>query len=287
MSKKILMALMGLEIGGAETHAVELCKELRRRGDEVIVVSNGGVYEKELAEAGVRCYAAPLNRRSIPLMLRSLGILRRVIREERPDVVHAHARIPAFLCGLLQRTMRFPFVTTAHGVFEVNPVLKKLSSWGERTIAVSDDIRDYLVNSYGLPREQILGTINGIDTQRFSPETSDERIRREFDLPANGKTIVHVSRIDASSTMVTRQLVAIAPRLAVHLCHNAHERGYITVAQLIPHCNIDSVLKVGADGVEQGHKEVLVGQHDSSVDSRIIGCHFAVFIKRIRKILRI
>ena len=213
MSKKILMALMGLEIGGAETHAVELCKELRRRGDEVIVVSNGGVYEKELAEAGVRCYAAPLNRRSIPLMLRSLGILRRVIREERPDVVHAHARIPAFLCGLLQRTMRFPFVTTAHGVFEVNPVLKKLSSWGERTIAVSDDIRDYLVNSYGLPGEQILGTINGIDTQRFSPETSDERIRREFDLPANGKTIVHVSRIDASSTMVTRQLVAIAPRL--------------------------------------------------------------------------
>ncbi|MFR6187278.1 MAG: glycosyltransferase [Lawsonibacter sp.] len=38
-------------------------------------------------------------------------------REERPDVVHAHARIPAFLCGTLQRTMGFPFVTTCHWVF--------------------------------------------------------------------------------------------------------------------------------------------------------------------------
>ena len=33
--------------------------------------------------------------------------------EEKPDVVHAHARIPAFLCGLLQKKMGFPFVTTA------------------------------------------------------------------------------------------------------------------------------------------------------------------------------
>ena len=30
--RKILMALMGLEIGGAETHVVELSKELRRMG---------------------------------------------------------------------------------------------------------------------------------------------------------------------------------------------------------------------------------------------------------------
>ena len=44
MSKKILMATMGLDIGGAETHIVELSKELKRRGvaeNNVVVV--GGV----------------------------------------------------------------------------------------------------------------------------------------------------------------------------------------------------------------------------------------------------
>ena len=40
---KILMATMGLDIGGAETHIVELSKELKSRGHQVAVVSNGGV----------------------------------------------------------------------------------------------------------------------------------------------------------------------------------------------------------------------------------------------------
>ena len=50
----ILMTLMGLEIGGAETHVVELSKELKKMGYRIIVASNGGVYEKELEENKVK-----------------------------------------------------------------------------------------------------------------------------------------------------------------------------------------------------------------------------------------
>ena len=55
MSEKrtILMATMGMDIGGAETHIVELSKELNRRGYRVIVASNGGVYVPELEQAGI------------------------------------------------------------------------------------------------------------------------------------------------------------------------------------------------------------------------------------------
>ena len=38
---KIFMATMGLGIGGAETHIVELAKELKARGHEVVIASNG------------------------------------------------------------------------------------------------------------------------------------------------------------------------------------------------------------------------------------------------------
>jgi len=213
MSKKVLMVLMGLEIGGAETHVVELSKELRRRGWEVAAVSNGGVYERELEEAGIRCHHAPLHKRNVFLMLRSLLILRRVIREERPDVVHAHARIPAFLCGILQRSMGFPFVTSAHWVFYVNGLLKRIADWGERTIAVSDDIKQYLIDSYGVPAEQISVTINGIDTEKFSPDVSGERALRTFGLSAERPVISYVSRMDESRALAARQLIAIAPRL--------------------------------------------------------------------------
>ena len=93
MANKILMVTMGLDIGGAETHIVELSKQLKTMGHDVAVVSNGGVYVDEITAAGIRHHSAPLNRRSLGCMLRSLAALRRIIREEKPDVVHAHARI--------------------------------------------------------------------------------------------------------------------------------------------------------------------------------------------------
>ncbi|MBQ2829606.1 MAG: polysaccharide pyruvyl transferase CsaB [Oscillospiraceae bacterium] len=213
MSKKILMALMGLEIGGAETHVVELSKELARQGFEIVVASNGGVYEKELTEAGIRHYQVPMHRRTPSLMLRSLFALRRIIREEKPDLVHAHARIPAFLCGILHRHMHFPFVTSAHWVFDTSGMLRHLTDWGEKTVAVSEDIKQYLMDNYGVPEEDIFVTINGIDTDKFSPDISSANIKRELGIAEGEPVISYVSRMDESRALVARQLIAIAPKI--------------------------------------------------------------------------
>ena len=206
---KIFMATMGLGIGGAETHIVELAKELKARGHEVVIASNGGVYVAEVEEAGIRHYAVPMHRRSVGDMLRSRTLLRRILREERPDIVHAHARIPAFLCGTLQRELGFPFVTSCHGVFQVSGMLKLLSNWGQRTLAVSEDIRDYLIQEYGVPAGHITLTINGIDTEKFSPEVSGAAVREEFCL-GDDPVIGHVSRLDQASSLAARQLIELA-----------------------------------------------------------------------------
>ena len=179
---KILMATMGLDIGGAETHIVELAKELKAEGHDIVVASNGGVYVPEIVAAGIRHYQVPMHRRDAGCMLRSRKLLKEIIRTERPDVVHAHARIPAFLCGTLQRTMKFPFVTTAHWVFTTKGGLRYLTNWGQRTVAVSDDIKAYLIREYGVPEEHISVTINGIDTEKFSPQTSGQSVVEEFGL---------------------------------------------------------------------------------------------------------
>ena len=86
---------------------------------DIIVASNGGVYEKELAEAGIRHYHVPLNQRNVLKMARSYFILKKIIKKEKVDIVHSHARIPSFVCGLLKERMKnsFTFVTSAHWVF--------------------------------------------------------------------------------------------------------------------------------------------------------------------------
>lgn len=210
---KILMATMQLDIGGAETHIVELSKALSRMGVEILVASNGGAYEEELKEAGIRHFKIPMHNKSVGGMIQAYRSLKKLILEEKVDVVHAHARIPAFLCGLLRKKIPFRFVTTAHWVFNARFPFNILTNWGDRTLAVSDDIKDYLVKQYGIHSENIRVTINGIDTEKFSAQTDYSAVAKEFGLTEDKTRIVYVSRMDVDRSFAAHKLIEVAGEL--------------------------------------------------------------------------
>lgn len=204
---------MQLDIGGAETHVVELAKELKNRGYNIIVASNGGVYVGELEECGIKHYTVPLHNKKPSNVIAARKMLREIIINEKIDLVHSHARIPSFILGRLHRQMKFPFVTTAHWVFSTKMGLKYITNWGQRTIAVSEDIKKYLMDNYKIPEEHITVTINGIDTEKFSPDTDKTAAMREFDLKEDDNTIVYVSRMDEDRSLVAKQLIRVLPSL--------------------------------------------------------------------------
>ena len=204
---KILLSLMQLNIGGAETHVVELAKELKRRGNDVVVTSNGGVYVEELEKFGIKHYSVPLQNKNPLNVKKAFELLKKIIIEEQVDIVHSHARIPSFILGKLHKKMGFPFVTTAHWVFTTKYGLKYITDWGQKTIAVSEDIKKYLMDNYKIPEEDITVTINGIDTERFAEDVEQSEIVKEFDLDADGNNIVYVSRMDESRSLVAHHLI--------------------------------------------------------------------------------
>lgn len=214
---KILMTLMGLEIGGAETHVVELVKELARRGYDITVASNGGVYVAELEEAGIRHVKLPLHSKSPAALMASYRGLKALIAEEKFDIVHAHARIPAAICGRLAKKMGFTFVTSTHFSFKVNGLLASVTDWGEHTIAVSYDLKQYLLDNYDMPAERISVTINGIDTERFSAAVSPGNLHEEFSLRPDAFRVVYVSRIDSECALAGFCLLDAAEKLYAEL----------------------------------------------------------------------
>ena len=213
MKRKILMITMSLGIGGAETHIVELSKELKRRGYDIIVASNGGIYVDEIKRCGIRHEEMPMNSRDTSSMLRSYRLLKKLILAEKPDLVHAHARIPAFIAGLVRKSVDFPFVTSAHGVFDTTGILKYVSNWGDRTIAVSEDIRTYLREKYHVPSQNIKVTINGIDTEKFSPDAAADKTAEEWKLDRTCPVICHVSRLDDETSRFAHQLIGSMPQI--------------------------------------------------------------------------
>ncbi len=210
---KILMTLMGLDIGGAETHVLELSKALKDMGVEVFVSSRGGVFVPELEKYGIKHVKLPLHTKNPFSVFRSYFGLYRLIKKEKFDIVHAHARIPAFICGLLHSRLHFRFVTSAHWVFEINALWKKLADWGERTIAVSEDIKQYVIDNYGVFSNNISVTINGVDMKKFSSDIDCSAEVSELGLPESRRTIVYVSRMDTDRSAAARMLCQIAPEL--------------------------------------------------------------------------
>ncbi len=209
----VMLSLMQLDIGGAETHVVELAKELKRKGLNPVVTSNGGVYVKELEAAGIKHYRVPLQNKNPLNMLRSIRMLKRIITDEKIDIVHSHARIPSFILGKLHKRMKFPFVTTAHWVFNTAYGLKYITDWGEKTVAVSEDIKTYLMENYKIPEGDIRVTINGIDTEKFSPKTDASAVKRELSIKDDDTVIVYVSRMDESRSLAAKQLIKTVPEI--------------------------------------------------------------------------
>lgn len=167
MKPTVLFGLMKIDIGGAETHAVVLARHLTELGYRVVVASNGGVFERELERIGVKHYLVPMHNTRADCLIRSVLAMRRIVREEGVNIIHAHARIPAFVTSIMGRPPGVRFITTAHSNFQG---LRHLTRWGEKTIAISEDVREHLISYFHVDPERITLIPNGIDTSYFSPE---------------------------------------------------------------------------------------------------------------------
>ncbi|MCL2407032.1 MAG: polysaccharide pyruvyl transferase CsaB [Defluviitaleaceae bacterium] len=192
----ILVVTMSLNIGGAETYIVELCKALKKRGINVFVASAGGHYVQEVEGSSIKHFDVPLNKKDPGSIIKSYVALKRIIKENNINIIHAHARIPAFICGILGKRTATRFVTTAHWLYDTRFHYRMLTNWGSAACVVSEDIKDYLINRYKFDAERILVTINAIDTEKFSPDINGQGLLNEFGMDAQRKRIVVVGRMD-------------------------------------------------------------------------------------------
>ena len=197
---------------GAETHIFELAKGLHSKGNNVIVMSAGGKYAEALEECGIKHIYAPLKNKRPQNLFKSYKAIKKIIKDEKINIVHAHARIPAFIASKVCKKMNVPLVTTVHGIYKVTPLLKLLTNWGEKTLAVSEDIKKQVMDVYKIREENIQVTVNGINTEVFH-NGNNEQIRKEFNLSKEKFTIIHVSRLDNMSSNVAKMLIESSKEL--------------------------------------------------------------------------
>ena len=149
-SLTVVQMLPALEGGGVERGTLEVAKELVRRGHRSIVISAGGRLVEHLVAEGSEHVAWPVGAKRLSTLL-LIPRLARFLREQRPDVLHLRSRLPAWVgywaCKGLQQDERPHLITTVHGLYRVGRYSSVMTR-GERVIAVSRTIREYILKNY-------------------------------------------------------------------------------------------------------------------------------------------
>ena len=171
---KILQVTAALEQGGVERGTVEMAAFIVRQNAESFVASQGGRMVEELAIAGAHHLFLPLARRNPISILFSAYKLAAFIKKEKIDLVHARSRAPAWAAYLACKVTGVPFLTTFHGTHKIQNCLKKFynSSMvkGQRVIAISQFIRQHIIENYKISDELIDIASRGFDPERFDPD---------------------------------------------------------------------------------------------------------------------
>ena len=167
---RVVQVLPALDGGGVERGTLQIAKALVAAGHESIVLSGGGRLVPALEREGSRHVAWPLGRKH-PATLLEVARLRRWLRAEQPNVLHARSRLPAWVCWLAWRGLpvaeRPRFVTTVHGLHSVN-AYSAVMTRGERVIAVSETCRHYVLSNYpNTPAANVVCIYRGVDRARF------------------------------------------------------------------------------------------------------------------------
>lgn len=195
---KVLQVSTHLNIGGIGNYILGLSSALKGKGADVIVASSGGNLEGELGKCGVahRYIGIDTKFELHPKVFIAAFKLTKIARDEKIDMIHAHSRVSQAASLFAARMAGVPLITTCHGYF------KKRSrgifdTWGDKVVAISDAVREHLINDLGVKEERIELIYNGVDTNRFSKAyTTDEvsRIKKSLGLKA-GPVIGTIGRL--------------------------------------------------------------------------------------------
>jgi glycosyltransferase involved in cell wall biosynthesis len=240
--------LLAAAAAGAHSLEETLCF-LRRRGEEELWV------DRRAREMGTSSHVLEERWAIEP---RTLGRLRRVVRERRIQLVHSHDYKADLLAFMLARLEPVVPVATAHGWpvrtwrerFVYYPADRRLLASFAQVFAVSPDIRDRLLATNASPlRVEMLP--NAVDVSAFRPDAAARaKVRREWGIDPDDRVIGSLGRLDrekrpdllieafaavAAAWPGTRLVIAGAGPGEARLEEEARRRGLLDRCRVLGH----------------------------------------------------
>jgi glycosyltransferase involved in cell wall biosynthesis len=190
---KVLHVEMGRHLYGGARQVAYLLNGLSRfPGEHVLVCSEGAEIVGAVQNPAIGIRPLPFRGDAD---LRLIGRLRRLIRSEKPDVLHIHSRRGDLLAALAGRLEKIPMI---HSRRVDNPPrwvdTRVKFPLFEIIVTISEGIRDVLIGA-GVPTDRVVCVPSVVDTGRYRPGCDKAWFRSEFGLTESETAIGVIAQL--------------------------------------------------------------------------------------------
>lgn len=197
---KILFVTTHMNVGGVTTYIITLAKYLKKNGVDVVCASSGGTLVSELENLGVKHYEISIQTKNElhPKMLFAFFKALEIVDKEEITHVHSHTRVAQVLASWLKMARGIYFVSTCHGFFKRRLTRRFFPAWGDRVIAISDPVREHLVNDFKVKKSKIRMVHNGVEANKYEVNLSSydrDELRKYYGVGKTGYVVGGISRL--------------------------------------------------------------------------------------------
>lgn len=190
----ILFITNHLNVGGITSYVLTLSGGLKKKGHNIFLASSGGELLSKFKEMGVTYIPIPIGTKKeiSPKIFFSLLKLKSIIKENNIDIVHTHSRTTQVLGCLLHKFSGVRHIFTCHGFFKRRLLRRIFPCWGEKVIAISEQVKVHLAQDFDLPEEGVCVINNGIDVERFKAVALLPKLKIKKDLGLGDNPVIGI-----------------------------------------------------------------------------------------------
>jgi glycosyltransferase involved in cell wall biosynthesis len=199
----ILQVVPSLIAGGVERGTIEIAKAIAAEEYKPLVLSSGGPLVSKILDLGGKHIKMNVDTKNPLLILYNIYRIARLAKEENIDIIHARSRAPAWSSYFAAKKAKCRFLTTFHGIYNFSESFKRqynsIMTYGERVIAVSDFVRQHILDNYDIDESKIRVIHRGVDAKYFDPNNLNpenlEALRAKYHVPKSVPVILLPARM--------------------------------------------------------------------------------------------
>ena len=176
-SFNLVQIVPSLDSGGVERGTVDVANFLAQKKIKNFIITSGGKMIKELDDNFVQVHLLPVSSKnffSYPSIGRKIY---QFIQANNINLVHVRSRGPAWMVNLMSKN-NIKTIATFHNVYGGNSFIKKMYNKGlskmYHLIAISDYVRETVIQKYNITNKNISVINRGIDTEYFNKPINND-----------------------------------------------------------------------------------------------------------------